>query len=61
VLARSGIDAWRGELVVVTGAPTFYENKRRGEQQLQIVVDRASQIRLSQVPGMPAAPTAPAP
>jgi endonuclease YncB( thermonuclease family) len=65
VLAMSGVEAWRGEFVVVTGVPTFYESKKSGEKQLQIVVDRASQIRLSQVPGLsapaaPIAPTAPA-
>jgi endonuclease YncB( thermonuclease family) len=52
VLAMSGVDEWRGELVVVTGVPTFYENPRTQRKQLQIVVDRASQIRLSPVPGL---------
>jgi endonuclease YncB( thermonuclease family) len=52
VLAMSGVDAWRGEYIVVTGAPTFYEHKGSGEKELQIVIDRASQIRLSQVPGL---------
>jgi endonuclease YncB( thermonuclease family) len=67
VLAMSGIDAWRGEFVVVTGKPSFYENKHSGEKELQLIVDRASQIQLSQVPGLspPAAalsaPAAPAP
>jgi len=64
VLAMSGVDAWRGELVVVTGAPSFYENKRSGEKELQIVIDRASQVQLSPVPGLTspaAALAAPAP
>jgi len=66
VLAMSGVDAWRGEFIVVTGVPTFYENKRSHKKQLQIVVDRASQIRLCPVPGLAppassiAAPAAPA-
>ncbi len=55
VLSMSGVDAWRSEFVVVTGVPTFYENKHTGRKQLQIVVDRASQVRRSQVPGLPAA------
>lgn len=54
VLAMSGADAWRGEFVIVTGVPSFYENKRTGRKEVQLVVDRASQIRLSPVPGMPA-------
>jgi endonuclease YncB( thermonuclease family) len=65
VLAMSGADVWRGEFVVVTGVPTFYEDKRTGGKQLQIVIDRASQLRLSPVPGMPRStpppPSAPAP
>ncbi|HWU86053.1 MAG TPA: thermonuclease family protein [Kofleriaceae bacterium] len=61
VLAMSGADAWRGEFVVVTGVPTFYENKHTHKKQLQIVVDRASQLRLSPVPGLsPLSPAAPA-
>lgn len=52
VLAMSGVEAWRGEFIVVTGVPTFYENKRSGKKQLQILVERASQIELSPVPGL---------
>ena len=52
VLAMSGVDPWRGEFVVVTGVPTFYENKRTKRKQLQIVIERASQIKLSPVPGL---------
>lgn len=61
VLSMSGVDEWRGEFVVVTGVPTFYENKRTHKKQLQIVVDRASQIRLSPVPGLTSARDALAP
>jgi hypothetical protein len=32
--------------------PSIYESKRDHKKQLQIVVDRASQIRLSPVPGL---------
>ncbi|MGN6106958.1 MAG: hypothetical protein ACTHU0_17765, partial [Kofleriaceae bacterium] len=58
VLGTSGLYEWRGEYVVVTGVPTFYENKHTKKKQLQIVVDRASQIELSPVPGLEA-PTVP--
>ena len=37
---------------VVTGVPTMYENKHTHKKQLQIQVDRASQIQLSKVPGL---------
>jgi endonuclease YncB( thermonuclease family) len=57
VLGTSGLSTWRGEFVVVTGVPTFYENKKTKQKQLQIVVDRASQIQLCPVPGLHA-PTA---
>jgi endonuclease YncB( thermonuclease family) len=52
VFGTSGIAKWRGEYVTVTGTPTFYENKHNHKKQLQIVIDRASQIRLSPVPGL---------
>ena len=52
VFGTSGIAKWRGEYVVVTGVPTFYENKHNHKKQLQIVIDRASQVRLSPVPGL---------
>jgi endonuclease YncB( thermonuclease family) len=57
VLGTSGISEWKGEFVVVTGIPTFYENKYTHKKQLQIQIDRASQIELSPVPGL-AVPTA---
>ena len=46
VLAASGIAAWKGEFVTVSGTPSYYKHT------LQIVVDRASQIQLSTVPGL---------
>jgi endonuclease YncB( thermonuclease family) len=53
VLAQSGLPEWKGEFIVVTGTVTDYTNKKTGKRQLQIAVDRASQIRLSKVPGLP--------
>lgn len=52
VLGTSGVSEWKGEFVVVTGIPTMYENKHTHKQQLQIQIDRASQIKLSPVPGL---------
>lgn len=52
VLGTSGVTEWRGEFVWVTGVPTIYENKHTKRTQVQIVIDRASQIRLSPVPGL---------
>lgn len=52
VLGSSGIAEWKSEFVVVTGTPTLYENKYTHKKQLQIQVDRASQITLSPVPGL---------
>ena len=57
VLGTSGISEWKGEFVVVTGTPSMYENKYNHKKQLQIQIDRASQITLSPVPGL-SAPTA---
>ena len=53
VLGTTGLSDWRGEYVTVTGIPTFYENKHTHKKQLQIQVDRASQIKLSKVPMLP--------
>jgi endonuclease YncB( thermonuclease family) len=53
VLAQSGLPEWKGEFIVVTGTVTDYTNKKSGKKQLQISVDRASQIQLSKVPGLP--------
>ncbi len=52
VLGTSGIANWRGEYVWVVGVPTIYENKHTKKKQVQIQIDRASQIRLSAVPGL---------
>jgi endonuclease YncB( thermonuclease family) len=52
VFVQSGIDQWKGEWVVATGVPSIYENKHTHKKQVQIVIDRASQIRLSDVPGL---------
>jgi endonuclease YncB( thermonuclease family) len=57
VLGTSGISTWKGEFVIVTGVPSLYENKHTHKKQLQIQIDRASQITLSPVPGL-SAPTA---
>lgn len=62
VFGTSGIAQWRGEFVVVTGVPSFYTFKD-GTKQLQIRVDRASQVKLSRIPGLtpPSATTASSP
>ena len=52
VLGTSSIAAWKGEWVRVTGVPSFYENQHTHKKQLQIQIDRASQIELSPVPGL---------
>lgn len=52
VLGNSGVEQWKGEFITVTGVPTMYENKHTHKKQLQIQVDRASQIQLSKVPGL---------
>ncbi|HET9993255.1 MAG TPA: hypothetical protein VFQ65_32185, partial [Kofleriaceae bacterium] len=46
VLAASGISAWKGEWIRVTGRPSLYHSK------LEIVIDRTAQIELSPVPGL---------
>jgi endonuclease YncB( thermonuclease family) len=51
VFQTSGIAAWKGEWVRVTGVPSLYETQHTHEKQLEIVIDRASQIELSDVPG----------
>lgn len=52
VLGSSGIAAWQGEFVAITGTPTLYEDKRDHRKQVQIVIDRPGQVRLSPVPGL---------
>jgi endonuclease YncB( thermonuclease family) len=54
IFTQTGIAAWKGEWVWVTGVPTVYENPHTHRKTVQIVIDRASQIRLSQVPGLSA-------
>jgi endonuclease YncB( thermonuclease family) len=52
VFASSGIQAWKGEFVVVKGVVTMYQNKHTKRKQLQIVIDRPGQIILSPIPGL---------
>jgi endonuclease YncB( thermonuclease family) len=52
VLSTSGIMQWKGEYVWIVGVPTIYENKYNHRKQVQIQIDRASQVRLSPVPGL---------
>ncbi len=52
VLGTSGITQWKGEYVWIVGVPTIYENKYNHRKQVQIQIDRASQVRLSPVPGL---------
>jgi endonuclease YncB( thermonuclease family) len=52
VFVQSGLAQWKSEFVVITGTPTVYENRHNKRKQVQIVIDRASQVRLSPVPGL---------
>ena len=52
VLGSTGVLAWKGEFVIATGLVSVYENKHTKKKQIQIVIDRASQVRLSPVPGL---------
>jgi endonuclease YncB( thermonuclease family) len=62
VFVASGVAGWKSEYISVTGQVTVYENKHTHRKQLQIVIDRASQIRLSPIPGLTMPDTAvPAP
>lgn len=61
VFTQTGIASWKSEYVVVTGTPTIYENRHNKKKQVQIVIDRASQIRLSQVPGLQIPSSSPSP
>lgn len=62
IATASGVENWTGEYIVVTGVPSFYENKVTHKKSVQIQVDRASQIKLSVVPGLePPAVTATSP
>jgi endonuclease YncB( thermonuclease family) len=61
VIMQSGIAGWNGEYVTVTGVPTIYENRYNHKKQVQLVIDRASQIQLSPVPGLQIPTSTPAP
>jgi len=55
LFATSKLGEWKGEFVRISGVVTEYTNKHNGKTQLQIVVDRPSQVALSQVEPAPAA------
>jgi endonuclease YncB( thermonuclease family) len=61
VFASTGVIGWRGEFIAVTGIVTEYTNKKTKRRQLQIVVDRPDQIRLSPIPGLTMPDAAPTP
>jgi hypothetical protein len=61
VLVQSGLMQWKGEYVWVTGVPTVSENRHTHKKQVQIGIDRASQIRLSPVPGLQLPTSTPSP
>jgi endonuclease YncB( thermonuclease family) len=61
VFTQSGVAAWKGEYIWVTGVATIYENRHNKKKQVQIVIDRASQIKLSQIPGLQIPTSTPAP
>jgi endonuclease YncB( thermonuclease family) len=52
VFASSGVADWKGEFIVAKGVVTSYVNKHTKRKQLQIVIDRASQLTLSPIPGL---------
>lgn len=52
VFASSGVDDWKGEFIVAKGVVTSYVNKHTKRKQLQIVIERASQLTLSPIPGL---------
>ncbi len=57
VFAASQIADWKGEFIVVKGVVTSYINKYNKRKQLQIVIDRAAQLTLSPIPGLPPPPS----
>ena len=61
VYTQSGVALWKGEYIHVTGVPTIYENRNTKKKQVQIVIDRASQIKLSPVPGLQIPTSTPSP
>jgi hypothetical protein len=52
VFASSGIAAYAGEFVRVSGVVSEYTNKYTGRRQLQLIVNLPSQVALSDVPGV---------
>jgi endonuclease YncB( thermonuclease family) len=52
VFASSGVADWKGEFIVARGVVTSYVNRHTKRKQLQIVIDRASQLTLSPIPGL---------
>ena len=52
VFASSQVADWRGEFIVAKGVVTSYVNKHTKKKQLQIVIERASQLVLSPIPGL---------
>lgn len=56
LFATTKLADWKGEFVRVHGVVTEYTNKHNGKTQLQIVVDRPSQVELSPVPEPEATP-----
>jgi endonuclease YncB( thermonuclease family) len=61
VFVQSGVSQWKGEFIHVTGIPTIYENRHNKRKTVQIVIDRASQIQLSPVPGLQIPTSTPTP
>ena len=56
VLASTGLSAWRGEFIIVTGVVSEYVNKYTQRRQLQLVVESPAQVVLSPVPGLTVPP-----
>ncbi len=54
ILIASSLDTWKGEYIVATGVVSEYENQHTHKRQAQLVIDRASQIQRSKIPGLTA-------
>jgi endonuclease YncB( thermonuclease family) len=52
LLVSTGLVEWKSEFIVVTGIVNVYTNKNTKRSQLQIQIDRGSQIKLSPIPGL---------
>ncbi len=52
VLGQTGVSAWKGEFITVSGVVTEYVNPHNQRRQLQLVVESPRQITLSPVPGL---------